>query len=223
MPTSRSRLGHPSSRRPMPLTSESSTVEWQSAQLDTDRGHALGRFVEEPFDPDDGIGAQELERGLDAVEVDATALDRLDENARERAQIDLQAQREGLPSGQAQAPLRRWRCRRSLRATGAGHPRSPRSRTCRAGRCACLPPACRWRSCRSWTGTTRLALAPCGRRNSCRLPRACSSRRRRRRGPRTDTAANHAWRCIALTSLSGGSYPLSCSARSVPPEVRGRA
>jgi hypothetical protein len=62
--------------------------------LDPDRGRLPGALVEEAGDPDDRVGAEQFQRRLDLVEVDRPALDRVGENLRERADVDLQTELE---------------------------------------------------------------------------------------------------------------------------------
>src|SRR5262245_26681043 len=97
-PTFRSRFGQPSSRRPMPLANESSTVEWQSADWMARPVIFLVLLSKMPVSPTT-VRAKQLLSGLRPVEIDRAGLQGLQENARQRADVDLESELQRLPGG----------------------------------------------------------------------------------------------------------------------------
>ena len=71
--------------------------------LDADGRHALGLLVEHAGDADDGVGAQQLQRRIHAVQVDGAAFDRFDQDAGQGAEVHLQPRLQRLARGQARA------------------------------------------------------------------------------------------------------------------------
>ena len=94
-PGLRSRLGHPSSRLPIPGANESSTVEWQSAQVTPTRvSRSLPSIVSTvPLSPTTAFSLSSAMVVSGALEADAAVLDALDDRGGKRLRIHLQADR----------------------------------------------------------------------------------------------------------------------------------
>ena len=95
-PGFRSRLGQPSRRLPMPGANESSTVEWQSAQVTPTRvSVSLPSIVSTlPCTADHSVQLQQGDGRRGARQIDAAVLYSLDYRRRQRLRIDLQADRQ---------------------------------------------------------------------------------------------------------------------------------
>ena len=135
-PTFRSWFGQPSSRLPIPGANESSTVEWQRAQV-------MPIELSEPplsknaLDADDRVQLQERERGRRIVEIDLALLELRLEVPREGIDVDLQA---GDGEGRLRADTRADASEGGAldRLVQLEHrPSSPRRRRCRSGRSPC--------------------------------------------------------------------------------------
>ena len=96
-PTLRSRLGQPSSRWPMPGANESSTVEWQSAQL-MPIDLRLAIVVEMTFDAHDSIQLEQSKRRRRIIEIDLALFQLRDEACRKGIHIYFEADGRGRSS-----------------------------------------------------------------------------------------------------------------------------
>ena len=100
-PTSRSRAAQPSRRRPMPGASESSTVEWHSAQVMPTQRNCWPVIVEESAHADDRIELEECKRRGGIVEIDTALAQRFPQLRRQGIGVHLEPERKRRLRAQA--------------------------------------------------------------------------------------------------------------------------